>query len=298
MKGSLYLALGLLGSVSAVPANLKPRAIPQSQLDDFIFYSQYAAAAYCPDNNDTPDTKVTCDAGNCPLIEVDDTKTITEFENTFESDTTGFVAVDKTKKIIIVSFRGTTSVRNWITNFDFAQDDVDWCEDCKVHGGWWNAWREISKTVRPAIKKAKAANPDFKVVMTGHSLGGAIAAIAAADLRTNGTEIALYTFGQPRIGNAATSSFISNQPGGNFRVTHTVDPVPRLPPVLFGYKHISPEYYIKQGENTVSPSDIETLTGGVNLLGNSGTVGLDIDAHLTYFGGIADCSPGSFPIED
>jgi predicted lipase len=42
------------------------------------------------------------------------------------------------------------------------------------------------------------------VIFTGHSLGGALAALAAAQTRVEGWresgQITLYTFGQPRIG--------------------------------------------------------------------------------------------------
>lgn len=37
-----------------------------------------------------------------------------------------------------------------------------------------------------AVKQAAAANPSYKIVSTGHSLGGAIAAFAAAELRNSG----------------------------------------------------------------------------------------------------------------
>ena len=43
-------------------------------------YEQYAAAAYCVQNNDSPGNKVSCKAGNCPLVEAANTETITEFQ--------------------------------------------------------------------------------------------------------------------------------------------------------------------------------------------------------------------------
>jgi len=55
------------------------------------------------------------------------------------------------------------------------------------------------------------------------------------------------SFGQPRIGDQTTSQYITNQApaqGNNYRITHTNDPVPRLPFQAMGYEHISPEYYI------------------------------------------------------
>jgi Lipase 3 N-terminal region len=43
---------------------------------DLQLYSQYAAAAYCSGNTDSPGQKVRCPIGNCPIVEALDTKTI------------------------------------------------------------------------------------------------------------------------------------------------------------------------------------------------------------------------------
>lgn len=48
--------------------------------DKLSFFEQYAAAAYCKSNNNSTDTKVTCDEQNCSHVEAADTNTLTEFE--------------------------------------------------------------------------------------------------------------------------------------------------------------------------------------------------------------------------
>lgn len=87
------------------------------------------------------------------------------------------------------------------------------------------------------------------------------------------------------------SDYITNQnKGGNFRVTHYDDPVPKLPPVVLGFVHISPEYYIKTGNDVpVTANDITKLTGSFNLAGNSGNLGTDIKAHGFYFNRVSAC---------
>jgi hypothetical protein len=114
------------------------------------------------------------------------------------------------------------------------------------------------------------------------------------------THLSQYTYGAPRIGSATISDYITNQSpalGSTYRVTHKNDPVPRLPPVLLNFVHISPEYYISSGNGVpVTANDITVLTGNVNLSGNSGNnpLQLDTSAHLWYFGNISSCGGDDF----
>lgn len=109
----------------------------------------------------------------------------------------------------------------------------------------------------------------------------------------------LYTYGSPRVGNDAFVNFVTAQPGLEVRVTHLDDPVPRLPPLLFGYRHTSPEYWLSGGSATTTNygvADVKVCTGNANVACNAGTFGLDVDAHLNYFLGIANCSPDGLPL--
>lgn len=292
MRSALAFLIPLIPALAAAPLNLQPRAIPLDLLSTLQLFSQYAGASYCPGNNDSPNTKVTCASGNCPLVEASETSTASEFENTLQTDTTGFVAVDKTRKFIVVSFRGSTSVRNWVGNGDIGLAPTDLCSGCRVHNGFWAAWKEIESTVLTAVKNALAANPGYSVKVTGHSLGGAVATLAAAKLRQTGTPATLYSYGAPRVGNEATSQFITKQAGGNFRVTHTDDPVPRLPFDWMGYRHISPEYWITRIDGNAAASDVFVIEGTSSKAGNAGTSGFNTDAHQQYFGPISACSGG------
>ncbi|KAF2458542.1 Alpha/Beta hydrolase protein [Lineolata rhizophorae] len=283
-------ALLYTSRVLAIPT-LQVRDVSQDVLSKLELFEQYSAAGYCEDNNDSPDTQLSCEAGNCPQVESADTDTQTEFENSLITDVTGYVAVDHTNCLIVVAFRGSRSVRNFLADINFVQVPTDICATCTAHKGFWVSWLEARDGVLDAVEGAADENPSYKVVAVGHSLGGAIASFAAAQLRNDGYDTALYTYGSPRIGGSEIADFITNQPGGNYRVTHYNDPVPRLPPALVGYRHIGPEYYIKSknGEE-VTTNDVKVCRGSLNLGCNNGHVVVDVEAHLWYFNSISACS--------
>jgi hypothetical protein len=50
-------------------------------LDELSLFEQYSAAAYCPgDNDQNASAAITCDAGNCPLVQAAAAESIVEFE--------------------------------------------------------------------------------------------------------------------------------------------------------------------------------------------------------------------------
>lgn len=212
------------------------------------------------------------------------------------TDVTGYVAIDNTRSLTVVAFRGSKSVRNFVADGDFTATPTDICPGCTAHQGFWNSWVEARAGVLAALKTAAASNPNNRVIVVGHSLGGAIADLAAAEIRKSGVTADLYTYGAPRIANAALSDFITNQ-GANYRVTHKNDPVPRLPPVVLGFVHISPEYYISTPNDVVpTANDITEYSGSINLQGNSGNNPFDTDlsAHGWYFNQVGACGGSDF----
>lgn len=152
----------------------------------------------------------------------------------------------------------------------------------------------MSDTVTSALASVVASYPSYSIVVTGHSLGAAVGTIAAAYLRKDGYAIDLYTYGSPRVGNTEFVAFVTDQTGAEYRVTHTDDPVPRLPPILFNYRHTSPEYWLSTGDaDTIdyTASEIEICEGYANTECNAGQSGLDVDAHLNYLEAITACAP-------
>jgi len=101
-----------------------------------------------------------------------------------------------------------------------------------------------------------------------------------------------YTYGSPMVGNAQLATFITNQTGGNFRVTHADDIVPKVPGYPVGYAHVSPEYWITSATNDpVTMADIEVSSGVLDIQGNDGTLLSSVTDHLWYFNAISGCAP-------
>ncbi|KAI0471894.1 alpha/beta-hydrolase [Xylariaceae sp. FL0804] len=261
-----------------------------TEVDNLKFYAQYAAAAYC--NAEVDDgTAIACSNNTCPDVESAGA-TVTATYSGILTDAKGFVAVDDTNGLIVVSVQGSTSIRNWLTDFTFLQISCDFVDSCLVHEGFATAWDEVSDDVLAALATATADNPSYAIVYTGHSLGAAVATLAAAYGREAGYAGDLYTYGSPRVGNGNLVAFITDQAGGEYRVTHLDDPVPRLPPIILNYAHTSPEYWLDDGEATTTDyttADIEVCTGYKNTSCNAGTSGLDGTAHDYYFEYITGC---------
>jgi hypothetical protein len=56
---------------------------------------------------------------------------------------------------------------------------------CSAAVGFWLAWNDARTVVVNAITAALKANPKYKIVVSGHSFGAAVATLATADLRYN-----------------------------------------------------------------------------------------------------------------
>ncbi len=115
-------------------------------------------------------------------------------------------------------FRGTTGrLSNWLSNLDMVA--CGWPAGGNVHRGFRNIFRELWGTIANALEVIEKP-----LYYTGHSLGGALATLAAS-LRP---PCAVYTFGAPRIGDTEFAQTLSGIPV--FNVFNPKDIVPELPP--------------------------------------------------------------------
>lgn len=138
-----------------------------------------------------PPSLVSCRAsapGLCIARRFKDLGSNADFDtrSTTTLDLEGYVAVDTVREEIVVAFRGTSGLRNWIADFDFILVSYSGCSDCYVHDGFYESWKEVQDYVLEYVEEAYTSYPDYTLVVTGHSLGAAVGTLAAAQLRADG----------------------------------------------------------------------------------------------------------------
>lgn len=193
---------------------------------------------------------------------------------------------------LILAFRGTFHAINWLSNIYILKHDMTLNgKQIEVHKGFYQAvmkhWGDdcISsiepKTSSPDMKVKQplstAQQESLKIIiekylsscitnnitniaiyLTGHSLGGAMAAIATLkvmelceqmqDQMTKiKVDVCIYTYGQPRWCGMVHESNSSEIFKNYYRIVNDLDLVPHVPPEKMGYKHIGSDYYLRPG---------------------------------------------------
>ena len=152
----------------------------------------------------------------------------------------------------ILAIEGTKEKTDWLTNIKFLLKS----DDC--HRGFKNnSYRSLSKLVCDY----EALDKKRKLIITGHSLGGATATLIADLIYPNNQNIALITAGSPRPGGRELRERLKNVE--HLRFVYGDDIVPKTPPWICGYVH------------THQPIPLE-------------------DANDTRFDGVADHNMGSY----
>ena len=152
----------------------------------------------------------------------------------------GYVGYSVSHGAIIVAFRGSSDVKNWIDDFDASQLAYPKCAGCAVHKGFYTGYMTVSGSVKGQIQLVAAKYRNAPIYVTGHSLGGALSIVAALDIHAAFNNVEkVYTYGQPRVGNTAFANYFNQQIGDAFRVIHYADIVPHLPPMAMKFTHHS-----------------------------------------------------------
>ena len=136
----------------------------------------------------------------------------------------GFVARNQTSRDVFVTFRGTQSPEDWLSNITFPQvpHPGGWGQ---VEKGFSHLYDQCSATVNKAVADSGVG----QVFVTGHSLGSALATLATADLTLHGKSASMVNFASPRTGDRTFADKFDLAVKVKWRVANTEDIVTTVP---------------------------------------------------------------------
>ena len=149
-----------------------------------------------------------------------------------------------------VAFRGSSSAADWKANLWFPLKSLPspHRKDAKAHSGFLRQYLSLHAHIVKRLDEGEASH----VVLTGHSLGGALAVIAAAMLPDRFT-YDVVTFGAPRSGNRDLGDAAYHKCRTCVRVVHDRDVVPLVPIQALGFQHVCEPWVLLAESGAVTP---------------------------------------------
>lgn len=115
----------------------------------------------------------------------------------------GHILYDKRNSILYIAFTGTVNGCMAMIDLDYPQTTIDELRnaapDIKCHRGFYRAYTSIRSTLVNSVKQYLAQDPALQIVITGHSLGGALSQLCAYDLAYY--QPVHYSFAAPMVFN-------------------------------------------------------------------------------------------------
>lgn len=201
---------------------------------DVIHYSRLAGVSYCDDG-----MLKSWECGFCKELPNE-----IQHKSYFDKkhNLRALLIVDHTYKEIVLTLRGTMACfKNVLRDLNFFKIGF---EDGKVHTGFFEGSQILVKLYRHDLKKHLEKHPTYRLVITGHSLGGAMAVLSAAiltkELGIKWEKIFIVTYSQPKIGDIKFNNWLVQHPFEMIRVSDKSDLIARTPPKIFGYRQLHP----------------------------------------------------------
>ena len=161
----------------------------------------------------------------------------------------------------IIVFRGTQEPEEWIANINAEQRNyqADKPSFGKVHQGFYSLYsKHLAQPFRKAIAQL---DPNIPCYITGHSLGGAMAILAAFDLAYDFSQfrqqIQMYSYASPRVGNPNFAQSFNDLVPNSYRIVNYADSTWLLPPTQFNesiYFHVGQAWSFVNQTGDLNPN--------------------------------------------
>jgi len=174
---------------------------------------------------------------------------------------------------VFLVFRGTDTIDEWIQDAKFGQVPYNFVSSGGLtEQGFTEIYSGIHQEILATLSDLLGKNPNAKFFVMGHSLGGALAVLAAPEIAAQSgfPQPTLYTFAGPRAGNPHFSEN-TYQPrlSTSWRVVNTNDLVPFLPkPVVVVFVNNQPKYYYYDHVNAEEDLTFGSPVSGPTDLGD------------------------------
>lgn len=147
-----------------------------------------------------------------------------------EFDTQAYIWLSRRSRTLYISFRGTNSLTDVKHDLDLRSIPLDdEHASLLIHAGFRNKFKSVEDLLLEEIENHLG---EFQnIVFTGHSLGGALAQLAAPVIGEYfpSKTVEVLTFGAPRVGNEDFVEYFNTYVDINYRITNDRDPVPEFP---------------------------------------------------------------------
>jgi triacylglycerol lipase len=160
----------------------------------------------------------------------------------------GLIGRNPASRTAFLSFRGTSDIQEWVANIDAIPDDYRPIGGFgQVHSGFQDVYELVGQNIAANLATATAGCD--QILITGHSLGAALAVLAAPDVARNmppnTIEPRVVTFAGPRVGLTDFAGSFNAAIESCFRVVNFLDLVPYLPPTP--YVHVGAQINVDSG---------------------------------------------------
>lgn len=211
-----------------------------------VNFAQKAAAAYAPDS------AIQALVGRSE-IDAEDGESA-KMDSVFivigaKTGTRGFVLRQDADSVQWIAFRGTQTLDDIRTDADYVQAR-DTVLNLALHRGFMKATDDLLPAMMPHL------NAGYRTYVTGHSLGGAMAAIAGLELQAQGFKVKAVTFGQPKVTHEAGAKRAKLD---LLRFIHKQDLVALVPPLDWSPGRERATYAHFGREVALRDSDFECL---------------------------------------